>query len=267
MKECQKVKKDLVAFLYGELGAEEERRIRAHLESCPGCRNEAQEISRMQKESDSLSLDLTEAMAAVDWDTLPDKIADSVFEIKPKSRRSWLKSLQGFVFQPKMRLVYAGLILGLFIGSLATYFALRSPRIQIAGNQNLVFTNDFLEKAELEVARRETLDYLEKSQYLLLDFVQSSSDESSNFWKDELALQRARDLLSKKKFINPQLDKFRMAKAKKICDQIELLFYELIQMSDYLAPEDLERIQNLIEEKQLMLRIKLVKKELKKSEV
>jgi hypothetical protein len=58
-----------------------------------------------------------------------------------------------------------------------------------------------------------------------------------------------------------------MAKAKEICDQIEFLFYELTQMSEYLSPEDLRRIQNLIEERQLMLKIKLVKKELKKSEV
>ncbi len=117
------------------------------------------------------------------------------------------------------------------------------------------------------MARRETLDYLEKSQYLLLDLIQSPSGMPRETWGDELAIKKARDLLSKKKFIDPQLDKFRLAKAKKICDQIEYLFYELTQISENLLPEDLKRIQDLIQERQLMLKIRLVKKELKNSEV
>jgi len=73
--------------------------------------------------------------------------------------------------------------------------------------------------------------------------------------------------LSKKKYIDNQLDKVKLAKAKAICDQIELLFFELTQISEDLSPEDLRKIQRLIEERQLLLKIKLVRKELQKSEV
>ena len=58
-----------------------------------------------------------------------------------------------------------------------------------------------------------------------------------------------------------------MAKAKQICDQIEMLFYELSQMSGGLSELELQRIQKLIQERQLLLKINLVKKELQKSEV
>ena len=58
-----------------------------------------------------------------------------------------------------------------------------------------------------------------------------------------------------------------MAKAKDICDQIEFLFFELTQVSDQLSKEDLIRIQNVIEEKQLLLRINLIKRDLEKSDV
>ena len=58
-----------------------------------------------------------------------------------------------------------------------------------------------------------------------------------------------------------------MAKAKAICDQIEFLFYELTQISVQLSEEEISKIQNMIEEKKLLLKIKLLKKELEQSEV
>jgi hypothetical protein len=58
-----------------------------------------------------------------------------------------------------------------------------------------------------------------------------------------------------------------MAKAKEICDQIEFLFFELTQVSGQLSEGDLQNIQNLIEEKQLLLKIKLLKKDLEEREV
>ena len=102
---------------------------------------------------------------------------------------------------------------------------------------------------------------------MLLDFIQASPERSSETWRQSLATQKAKDLLTKKKYINPQLDKFRMAKAKEICDQIELLFFELTQISDQLSDEDLTKIQNLIEDSQLLLKIKLLRRELEESEV
>lgn len=267
MKDCQKIRKDLVAFLYGELDQDDQVRIKAHLDVCSLCRDEARELGFVQKESESLIPELSDAMSSVDWETLPGKIADEVLRQDSAPDSSRLKKARFSYFQPKWRPVYAGLLSGIIIGSLATYLVLRSPNLQVARAPDLIFTSDILEKAELEVARRDTLEYLEKSQYLLLDFVQSSSGEFAEMWKDEVAIQKARELLSKKKFIDPQLDKFQMVKAKKICDQIEYLFYELTQISENLQPEDLERMQDLIQERQLMLKIKLVKKELKNSEV
>ena len=117
------------------------------------------------------------------------------------------------------------------------------------------------------MARRETIDYLDRSEYLLLDFIQSTPEKSVEFWQSEYASQNTMDLLSKKKYIDPQLNKIKLAKAKVICDQIELLFFELMQISEKLSAEELKKIQRLIQERQLLLKIKLVRKELQKSEV
>lgn len=268
MRECKKHEKDLVAFLCGELQGNERERFASHIDKCVRCKMELQNIKEIIASAGSLKPDIEKAMASVNWEVLPSKITETVFKKAPPSpRKGWLERFLGFLFLPKLRPVYAGILLGVLIGSLATFMIFRFPFPKERSEGEFFVSQDFLERIELEMARRETLDYLDKSQYLLLDFVQSSPEKGREFWKSEFAFQKARNLLSKKKYINPQLKKFQMAKAKEICDQIEFLFYELTQISDQLSEEDLRRIQRLIEENQLLLKIKLLKKELQESEV
>ncbi|MCK7470556.1 MAG: hypothetical protein MZU95_07005 [Desulfomicrobium escambiense] len=122
-------------------------------------------------------------------------------------------------------------------------------------------SGEFLDRAELEMARRNTVDYLEKSQYMLLDVFDSAEQ-----WRRRAGRHPCRSgpgtSLQKKKYLNAQLERFQMAKAKAICDQIELLFRELAQIGDELPAAELGRIRGFVEERQLLLKINLVKKEL-----
>jgi hypothetical protein len=268
MSECKKFKKDFVAFLSQELDEEKRKLLQSHLDRCPECKHEMAQLEKFMKGAESLKVDIEQAMEAVDWEELPMKITKNVFKQGVSAlKEPWLERLSRFLFQPRLRPVYASLLLGVLLGSLATFLILRAPQLKEARAMKISVPSNFLERMELEMARRETLDYLEKSQYLLLDFVQSPSDKSAEFWQSEFASQKARELLDKKKYINPQLDKYQMVKAKMICDQIELLFYELSQISVKLSSEEIEKIQNLIKEKQIFLKIDLLKKELGKSEV
>jgi len=52
-----------------------------------------------------------------------------------------------------------------------------------------------------------------------------------------------------------------------LCDQIEMLFLELIQLSPQMSEAELRNLQDLIANRQLLLKINLVKRELKPSEV
>jgi hypothetical protein len=268
MMDCKKYKKGFAAFLYGELEEDERKLFEAHLETCPQCTEELERLKEVKKGANSLQEDIEKAMTSVDWDALPVQIVKNVFkkETHP-ARESWLEKLSRLIFQPRLKPVYAGLLVGIILGSIATFMVVRTPRSGMVEAGEFFAPRDFLENVELEIARRDTLDYLEKSQYLLLDFVQSPSEEAAEFWRSEFALQKTRDLLSQKKYINSQLNKFQMAKAKAICDQIELLFYELTQISVELSAEEIRKIQRLIEEKDLLLKIKLLKRELKQSEV
>jgi hypothetical protein len=268
MNMCKKINRDLVAFLYRELDADTREQIQSHLDTCLHCREELQRIKEVVQAADSLSDNLEETMASVNWDTLPNRISSAVFDNESAlpqivTRRSFW----GIFTQLRLKPVYAALLVGLALGSLATLIVTRTSFLRESRGESFFVSQEFLDRVELEMARRETLNYLDKSQYILLDFVQASPDKLPETWRHDLASQAAIDLIAKKRYINPQLDKFRMAKAKEICDQIEFLFFELTQVSDQLSEEDVQKIQSLIEEKQLLLKIKLLKRELEESEV
>jgi hypothetical protein len=268
MKDCKKTSRNLVAFLYGELDESERQQTEAHLKTCRKCRDELQQWEDVYKTSDLLNEDIEKAMVSVDWDQFPTRIADAVFDKEPvRDRQPRRAGLWPFLLQPRFRFAYAGLLLGVIIGAVATFLFFQSPPLKIAEDGRIIAPKGFYDMMELEMARRETIDYLDRSEYLLLDFVQSTPEKSVEFWQSDDASQRAKDLLSKKRYIDPQLDKIKLAKAKVICDQIELLFFELMQISDGLSVEELKKIQRLIQERQLLLKIKLVRRELQKNEV
>jgi hypothetical protein len=239
--------------------------VRHHVETCPACADEARAIDKLLEGADSLGQDMKEALTGIDWDVQAEKIVSAVWEERneakraPRRERVWLF---GFQFRP----VFAGLLLGILVGAGAMFVAYRSGAFRKPPAGAFFASNEFLNRVDQEVARRETLDYLEKSQFVLLELAQNQT-ESGDCRLSEAAAREARELLSKKKYLNPQLEKARMAKAKAICDQIELLFYELAQVSEGLTPGQCRGIQNRIEEKNMLLRIKLLKKELQESEV
>ena len=268
MKDCKKFRGSLAAYLCEDLHADERRLLEQHLETCPACQQESIQMQKVLEEADSLRADIQTAMASVDWRTLPDRISDKVFsETAPPARLSRMARLWGYIIQPRLRPVYAALFIGVILGAALTVVVFRSPQSSDLAGYELIVPQKVLEAMDIEMARRETLDYLEKSQYLLLDFVQSSPEYSRRSWQKQFTSERAKELLSKKKYLNQQLNKFQMAKAKAICDQIEFLFFELTQISDELSSAEIERIQKLIDERQLLLKIKLIQKEIEESEV
>ncbi|MBP1660587.1 MAG: hypothetical protein H6P95_1779 [Candidatus Aminicenantes bacterium] len=227
----------------------------------PARRAEAEALERLLKETEAVRTEIRRAAASVDWEALPGLIADRAMAediraaIKGPAPRP-LAWLAWFRMKPAL----AGLAAGLVVGAAAMYLALRAPDGRADRDDGYYASGEFLDRAELEMARRNTVDYLEKSQYVLLDVFESAGDGPGA--AAALRSERARDLLQKKKYLNAQLERFQMAKAKAICDQIEMLFLELAQIDSELPAAELGRIRGFVEERQLLLKINLVKKEL-----
>ncbi len=262
MNDCPKKNGEWLSYLLQD--QEEARRsaLAAHLAKCPACRNEVEELRRVVEGADSMKGEIRQVLDSVDWEALPGRIADHVYREAERPRREpAFRRLRLWAAQAALRPVLAGLILGVVLGSLGMYLALRKGGgLTRPGDGKYYASADFIDKAQLQIARRETLDYLERSQYLLLDFVQKPAGGASV--PASFSSSQAKELLLKKKYLNAELDRYQMAKAKAICDQIEVLFQELAQISENLPAAELQSIRDLIQERQLLLKINIVKKEL-----
>lgn len=222
----------------------------------PERRAEDEAVGRLLGETAAVREEIRRAAEAVDWEALPALIADRVL-VQERTAAGRARP-RPFLF--RLRPALAGLAAGLVLGAAAMTLVLKTPGPRRAGAGAYYASGEFLDRAELEMARRGAVDYLEKSQYVLLDVFES--DQVGPVAPAALRMARARDLLQKKKYLNGQLERFQMAKAKAICDQIEALFLELSQIDEDMTAAELGKIRGLVEERQLLLKINLVKKEL-----
>ena len=260
MIKCRFVRPELAAFLSGELGEGARKKVQRHLESCPDCRREMSALRDLLRDARTLETDIEGEMESVDWEAQAEKIASAAWERRTQPEPGTVGA--GFrFFSPAWRPVLAGVAMGVVLGSLSAFLILRKGAGPRAAGGRYFASAGFLERVDVEIARRETLDYLEKSQYVLLDIVGPDAGASG------AAAGKARELLAKKKFLNSELDKVRMAKAREICDQIELLFYQLVDISSGLTDAQRAELRSLVEGKDLLLKIRLLKKELQESEV
>ncbi len=261
MNNCPMKRSDWLAYLSGDLEEGRRTTVAEHLKECPECRKDAEELRRVLAGADAVKGEIQVALRSVDWQALPARIANYVYaNAEKREELSAVGRARAWFLQAGLRPVAAGVAMGVLLGSIGMYLVLRRPAAGPNGGRNYYASGEFLDRAELEMARRETVDYLEQSQYVLLDFLGTPSGQAAA--RPGLSMAQARELLSKKKYLNRELDKFQMAKAKAICDQIEMLFLELAQISGDLPEAELAKMRDLVEEHQLFLKINLIKKEL-----
>ncbi|MGB9893226.1 MAG: anti-sigma factor family protein [Candidatus Saccharicenans sp.] len=264
MKLCQQYKKDWPAFAKKELEPARQQKMSEHLNVCPYCQQEFKKVQKLLVMSESFKGELKQVMETVDWDRLPAVITERVWEKQKKQTESRAFSR---LFPWKWQPLTAGLVLGLILGVVLTIVITKpqKPGFLVARKDSrIALPADFVDRVDVALARRETIDYLERSQYLILELLQSRQPEEISRL---LQPDKIRQLLTEKKYLNNQLDDVRLLKAKAICDQIEFLFLELSQLSPEMSAAELGRVRNMVEEKQLLLKINLVKKELQQGEV
>lgn len=264
MTACGRDKQDLVAYLLGDLGEVDVRSLERHVGDCPECRREMAELKRVLNGAVAVNEEVRRAMDTVDWEALPERIARKAFD-RTVSREE-PRGIRRFLSPLLLRPAAAGLAAGAVLGALAAFLLLRPSPPRPDQPRGYYASSEFLDRVELELGRRETLSYLDRSQNLLQDFLQPAALESGGLWLEGDGQKRAASLLEKKKYINPQLKHRQMAKARDICDQIELLILELAQIGPDLGEEERARIQERVDESRLWLKINLIRKELQNSE-
>lgn len=266
MNDCRAVREAIAAAVWGSDPCSEAA-IREHTDRCDNCRRELDEAVAVLSGARAVREEIDAALTEIDWNALSERIADAAFAPKPAVRREPRRTSRiAALFQPRWRPVFAGLLAGIGLGAGVTYMLVRPSAGPTPAAPIYAASGEFIDRVELAMARRDTIDYLEKSEYIILDLVQSSAERAASGAPGASA-DRARDLLSKKRYFNPGLNDVRMAKARELCNQIEILFFELSQLSETLSDRETAEFRKFAEDKQLLLKIRLLKKELRESEI
>jgi hypothetical protein len=269
MKTCADLRREWKKALSGDSRPEAREGWKEHLAMCADCRREADDIQKILDGAEALQADVRRAMESVDWDQFSERIADAALAKRPRASAAPARPgrFWAALWTPRWRPVFAGALAGVLLGAAGMYLALKPGALGRSPAMGLRPSGEFIDKVEYSMAKRETIDYLAKSQALLLDFVQATPAAAARSLRSGPSIRRTQDLLAKKRYINRELDSVPMAKAREICNQIELLFEELAQLGGELTAEEAAKIQRFVEDRDLLLRIQLVRRELEESEV
>jgi len=235
MKECKKVRKDIFfAFIEGKgLGKEGEE----HLLKCEECKDFFTYLNSVSSASEEVKKRIDDEMDKIDWRVFEREIIEKVREESRKPLRIF--PLKNFLLPkyliPSMAILI--IIISVFI------YILSIPREGEFFSESQIF-----DKMEKVSAKNEVLKYFEDSNFLLSSFVEKESI-------DKYSLKKSKELLLKKRFINQYLEDF--PNARQIASKIDFLFMEF-QMDG-----ENKEIMRIIERENLILKIKLVKDEIK----
>lgn len=260
-KECSMSRRYLVRYYLGDLDSRLAEAMDKHLKDCRRCQRELQILKSVVLTAEEMRQDLIKEAETVDWEAFSQRVGQKVREIE--FSKDYPQRLPEKRFFQPWRLAIAAAGAGL-LGGLAIAFLLIRPAI---GPQRASYqvSSSFLERVDEEVARRAILDYLEKSRMILLSLRQSGEQpEQAGFILPPQ--EKLRQLLNEKKYLSPQLETFRLTKARAILDEIEALLLELALIQDGSSSQETKQISRLIEERRLLLKIQLLRQELEESE-
>lgn len=235
MKKCKKIKKNIVLALLENKDIE--KSTEEHLKECEKCKEFYNELKRIYSISEIVKERIEREMERVDWERVERKIINKIEEESRKTSRIFSFSN---LFSPGY------LIPGIIILAIFSFFIYK---IQISKEKESDYNPELIvEKIERISARNEILEYFEESALLLTSLREKEM-------LDKHSIEKSRELVLKKRFINQYLQEF--PNAGQIASKIDFIF-----MESQLENRKRE-ISKIIDDEKLLLKVKLIKEELK----
>jgi len=258
----KKMKSVLVDYALNGLPGREMQRTAVHLETCRDCREEYRLMQRFDKESLGLEDACNLEMQAINWEETAQTISSAIpfKHYKPAASRG-----TSFLFNWKLAApVLAGvLLLGIWLGYLFFHVSPQPPLLPAKEASPGVS----LDRLENTLAKKEVVHYFKQSQLVLTDLMKHCDVDGSFPWKNQLDIKRVRALLSKNRYFSRNLNHPELLGSKKLLKKIEWLLYEILMSDDNTSCQQLQRLQDYIKQERLLLKIRLVGKELSLDEV
>ncbi|MCX7975394.1 MAG: hypothetical protein N3B16_12990 [Candidatus Aminicenantes bacterium] len=261
-RKCPFSQKHLLSYFLKESSEEKTSEIETHLRTCSECQQDLAILKAIRVASLNIKREIEKEVEEINWEVMARMVNQRIDQLdrKPAEVSTWRLFHRWAVA--------AGVMVGLLIGLLSYHYLLRpllKPKEEIIKAHSFYqVPDDFLERVDEEMARKEVLNYLEKCRLVFLSMKQATEVDL-----DEaiiLPKERIQDLIRQKRYFSPQLDSFRLSKARQILEEIDTLLFELALMNERANPEEKKEVAKFIEEKQLLLKIQLLQQELDEGE-
>lgn len=253
MKACREFRCDLEWLAADELAGARRQALEKHLGSCPACRMELEAWRTLLADAAIPAAEVEAAVAAVDWPAVSGRILTAAEGRRGPARRhapawspAWLAAAAALA---------AVVGLGLFFLGRSTAPLVPAP----PDPQGLASAMVHLQSG---LAREEAVSYLQQSQLMFVDLLKDCPGEEMAAMDLRLYSRRAKELLLRKKYIEQSLPPVEWLRMRQVAERIDWLNYEILQLEAQGLCGQIQRLQRLLENERLLLKIRLLEREL-----
>jgi len=280
---CRAVRADLSSFLRSADNPDRDEDLLDHLARCTTCTGEAAAVDA--------TLDVVRGAfpgeEQVDWDAFARETArlaraDSPVAQRPAAdggqviRGPWGARMRRVL--PAAAAIIAALGLAYQAGRLApadgqvpatTTASVPAPPAADGSGPDAPtpatrMVDEMLRRTRLEMARADTAAYLDES--LLASFTGLPVPCEGEKIDVSVESQVSSRLLRRKQLLNRDLDDVEIARARRLADEVGVLLEEIAVLQKCASPQQVEEIRRMMEQRQMMLRLKMLTDELQRDE-
>jgi len=163
----------------------------------------------------------------------------------------------------KRRITYSALIavVGLGVFFLARSGRQAAPRVG-NGLDRSQWSATAAAHLQTGLAREGMISYLQQSQLLLTDLLNECAGEEMAPWQVQLYSRQAKELLLKKKYFQQSLPAGEWLRVRNVSERIDWLNYEILQLEEGRLCAQIDRLQRIMEEERLLLKIRMLERDL-----
>jgi hypothetical protein len=238
----------------GELAEEQRLLGEDHVRECPACRRELASWRALLALAAGPAAQAEAECQSIDWDAVTGKIVAKINRQTMSGRQQVKRHIH--VFQPLAAAAALLMVIGLGI-----YFwtHVRTETFLLKPSDRL--SASVAARLQSGLAREEVSTYLRQSQLMLTDLLKDCASEDVAPWEIRLYSRQAKALLMKKKYFQQYLSEVEWSKIRNVSERIDWLNYEILQLEDRQLCRQINRLQQIMESENLLLKIRLVEKE------
>lgn len=239
----------------GALRADERAQVARHIEACPACRREHQALRAFLER-----LDEDPHRARVRDAALPVSLPVLVSRVE----RRIDETLRARPARPGRARFLLPLAAALALALGLPFLARQGPPRSEAPAAAPAVSAEALARLERTVAREQAARYLGEAQDVLATVAASprDCDRAERRVDVEAERRRSRELLARRALLLDVGDGSAVRSARPVLDDVEEMLREVASLEDCARFPDLERLQGEIERRQLLMKVRLMQREL-----